>query len=241
MSKKQWYAMDAKEVANALNVDREIGLSNKEAATRLQANGKNKLIAKKKDNIIFVFLRQFCDFMVMVLLGAAIISAAFGEIIDAAMIMAIIILNGILGFVQEYKAEKSLESLKELYTDEATVFRDGKKQIIPAENLVSGDVVILNQGCKIPADLRLLQCFNMEVEESLLTGESRHVTKEIYAVDKAASLSEQKSMAFSGTTIVRGRGLGVVVATGMATEMGKIADLLTKATVEITPLQLKLK
>ncbi|MEG1496524.1 MAG: cation-translocating P-type ATPase [Clostridiales bacterium] len=241
MSKKQWYAMDAKEVANALNVDREIGLSNKEAATRLQANGKNKLIAKKKDNIIFVFLRQFCDFMVMVLLGAAIISAAFGEIIDAAMIMAIIILNGILGFVQEYKAEKSLESLKELYTDEATVFRDGKKQIIPAENLVSGDVVVLNQGCKIPADLRLLQCFNMEVEESLLTGESRHVTKEIYAVDKAASLSEQKSMAFSGTTIVRGRGLGVVVATGMATEMGKIADLLTKATVEITPLQLKLK
>lgn len=241
LSKNQWYDLPWQKAVERLNTDVETGLNEREVKKRLEKFGKNVIESGKKDKIIFVFLRQFCDFMVMVLMAAAIISAACGEIIDAIMILAIILLNGILGFVQEYKAEKSLDALKQLYTDETLVLRDGIRQSVPSEALVPGDIVIISQGDKAAADMRLLEAYNMETEEAVLTGEAHYVAKGIEPVLVDAGISERKSMVFSGTTIVKGRGLGVVTATGMATEMGKIAGMLDNAGADPTPLQIRLQ
>ncbi len=241
LPENNWCVLSPEETAEKLKTYPDSGLSHGEAESRLKKYGKNVIESGKKDRIIFVFLRQFCDFMVMVLMGAAIISAACGEMIDAMMILAIILLNGILGFVQEYKAEKSLEALKGMYTAETLVLRSGQRLSVPSEDLVPGDVVILNQGDKAGADLRLIQSYNIEVEEAILTGESHYVTKTAASVPGGPEVGDRKNMVFSGTTIVKGRGIGIVTATGMSTEMGKIAGLLGAATNDPTPLQLRLK
>ncbi|MDO4542154.1 MAG: cation-translocating P-type ATPase [Bacillota bacterium] len=241
LSEKRWYNLTPEEALKDLGSDREKGLTTGEAKKRLEKWGKNLIENKKRDRIILVFFRQFCDFMVMVLMGAAVISAACGEIVDAMMILAIILLNGILGFVQEYKAERSLESLKKLYTDESLVLRNGVKVTIPADDIVPGDIVVISQGDKAPADMRLLEAWNIEAEEAILTGEAHFVSKSVETIEGRVGISECKNMLFSGTTIVKGRGLALVTATAMNTEMGKIADLLSKAGNDPTPLQLRLK
>lgn len=241
MNKKVWHIQSVDVVLKTLEVTEKEGLSMAEAAKRLSFSGANQLKEGKKDCLAMVFLKQFCDFMVMVLLGAAIISAAFGEVTDALMIMAIIVLNGVLGFVQEYKAEKSMEALKTLYIDEALVVREGKKEKINGKDLVVGDIVYLRQGDKVPADLRVLWEKDLQTEESALTGEAKPVSKNDEVLFADCPLAERKNMCYSGTTVVRGQACGVVVATGMDTEIGKIAAMLNQVKPGLTPLQKRLK
>lgn len=236
-----FHAVSGDDVATALNVVIGAGLSQREARRRLAEHGYNELTEKKAEHPLRLFLRQFGDFMVLILIGAAVISGLLGEILDAAMIMLIVLLNGILGFVQEYKAERSLAALKELTRAECRVLRDGHIGTIPARELVVGDIVLLAGGSRVPADLRLLEAYDLEAEESILTGESHPTSKKIDALPAESSLAERKCMCYNGTVITRGRGRGIVVATGMRTETGRIADLLHGASDEMTPLQRRLK
>lgn len=239
--KENWHCMEATEVAKALGSSMEQGLRENEALRRLAKYGENRLIGKKKESPVLLFFRQFLDFMVLVLIGAALISFAFGEMADALMIMVIVIVNGILGFVQEYKAERSLEALKDLILAEAHVIRDGVFRKIPATDLVPGDLVLLESGSRVPADLRLTEGFNLEAEESALTGESRPVKKRCEPLWEDKPLAERHNLCFSGSSIARGRGKGIVIATGMETEMGRIAALLHEGSREETPLQRRLR
>ncbi len=217
------------------------GLSAAEARVRLARDGPNVLTRLGQRRGLKIFLAQFTDFLVLVLIGACIVSAFLGEFVDAAAILAIIILNGILGFVQEYRAEKSLAALREMAAPRAVVVRDGREQEVATRDVVVGDFVRLRAGDKIPADLRLSEEFNLQVEEAALTGEALAVEKDAAAaLAPDAPLGERVNMAFTGTTVTYGRGAGVVVATGMATELGRIAALVQEVRSEATPLQLRL-
>lgn len=218
------------------------GLSEKEAQRRQKQVGLNKLAEGKKRSLIGLFFEQFNDFMVWVLLVATIISGLLGEYTDAIAIIAIVILNAILGFVQEVRAEKSLAALKKLSAPTAKVLRNGNWQRIDAEKLVPGDIVSLESGDRIPADLRLLKAENLYVEESALTGESVPVAKSAQRMSKRKkAIGDQKNMVFMGTMAVRGSGEGIVLRTGMNTEMGKIAHLIESTESTKTPLQHRLE
>lgn len=238
---KPWFMLTKEEVLQKLNIDVKKGLKATEAKRRLQLVGRNELTEKKRISPITMFLNQFKDFMVLVLIAATVISFLLGEHADGITILAIVIINAILGFVQEFRAEKSMEALKQLIAPEATVIREEYPQKVPAAELVPGDIVILDTGDIIPADLRLLETSQMELEESALTGESVPVKK---IADKAYSdhvgLGDRKNMAYMGTVITRGKGLGIVVDTGMQTEMGQIAGLIQEVEEEDTPLQKRL-
>jgi Ca2+-transporting ATPase len=236
-----WFKMELREVAARLGVDLESGLSEKEAQYRLHQYGYNQLREKKKISALQTFLAQFKDFMVLVLIAATLVSGLLGEYADAITILAIIIINAVLGFIQERRAEKSLEALKKLTAPEAAVIREGEQATISARELVPGDIVLLETGDRIPADIRLVNSVNMEADESLLTGESVPVKKKIEIPQgEKIGVGDQKNMAFSGTVITRGRGKGVVIATGMKTEMGQIAGLMQEVEEEDTPLQKRL-
>ncbi len=241
MKEKVWHHLTVAETATALHTPVDTGLTEHERQHRRKKYGPNRLTEKKKTPLIFTFLRQFSDFMVIVLMAAAILSAAMGEKADAIMILAIIILNGVLGFVQEYKAERSLEALKKMSRNEAQVLRDGSVSVLPSEELVVGDIVLLEAGTRIPADLRLIEAVELSVEEALLTGESVPVKKQTAAVEMDKPLAERSSMCYQGTSVTAGRGRGIVVATGMNTETGRIAAMLNETEQEITPLQRRLK
>ena len=237
----QWQYMEAREVLDSLKVDPAHGLSSREAEERAARFGPNEL--KKQPGLPpwLLFLNQFKDFMVMLLVAAALISVALGEYIDAATIAVIIVLNAALGFFQEYRAERSMETLQKLTVPEARVVRDGREQRVPAAALVPGDIVLLAAGDKVPADLRLISVFGLEIEESMLTGESIPVKKTAFALTGAIqNPGDARNMAFMGTSVSRGRGKGVVVRTGMATEMGQICGLIQQAGREETPLQRRL-
>lgn len=222
--------------------DAEKGLTGHESRQRLLRHGENVLKEAKKVSPWTMLLGQFQDFMVLTLLAATAISFFLGEVADSVTIVAIVILNAILGFLQEYRAEKSIEALRMLAAPTARVRRDGEEVKIPSRQLVPGDLVILEAGDRVPADLRLLEGNNLEAEESSLTGESIPVKKSpLICVREEAILGDRKNMAFLGTTITRGRGLGVAVATGMATEMGQIAGLIQEVRTEETPLQRRLE
>ena len=223
-------------------VDPSQGLSEKEAQKRQQQVGRNRLAEGKKRSSLRLFLEQFNDFMVWVLIVATLISGLLGEYTDAVAIIAIVILNAILGFVQEVRAEKSLAALKKLSAPTAKVLRNGSWIRVDAEELVPGDVVSLESGDRIPADLRLIQAENLYLEESALTGESVPVAKNAQRVlNQKLSIGDQKNMAFMGTMVVRGSGQGIVVRTGMNTEMGKIAHLIENTESTKTPLQHRLE
>jgi len=225
------------------------GLSSGEAAKRLEQNGKNKLAEAKKDSLLVRFLNQLKDPMVLILIAAAAISgvtAAYsGEsFTDVIIILAVVVINSILGVYQESKAEKAIEALQAISAATTKVMRDGKLQTVKSEDLVVGDVIVLEAGDSIPADARLLESASMKVEEAALTGESVPVDKIITALNlgdqKDISLGDRKNMVYMGSTLVYGRGTAVITATGMNTEMGKIADAITKAEENATPLQIKL-
>jgi Ca2+-transporting ATPase len=242
MESKSWYSMDKYEILHEFQADQTKGLSNKEAQRRLELIGFNQLQEQKPMSPLKMFFDQFKDFMVMVLIVATIISGFLGEYADAITIMAIVIINAILGSVQEYRAERSMEALKKLIAPEALVIRDGLETKIPASQLVPGDLVLLETGDIVPADLRLLNTAQMEIEESSLTGESLPVKKNAESIyNQNTDLGDRKNMAFMGTTVTRGKGKGVVVDTGMQTEMGQIAGLIQKVNNDQTPLQRRLE
>ncbi|MBQ7954234.1 MAG: calcium-translocating P-type ATPase, PMCA-type [Lachnospiraceae bacterium] len=226
------------------------GLSSQEASERLLANGKNKLAEGKKDSLLKRFISQLMDPMILILLVAAAISGVLAVVegesfADVIIILAVVIINAVLGVYQESKAEKAIEALQEMSAATSKVLRDGKVSIIHSEDLVVGDVVLLEAGDAVPADGRLIENASLKVEEAALTGESVPVTKFIDIINLADSskdvpLGDRKNMVYMGSAIVYGRGKAVITATGMDTEMGKIADALAKAEEGQTPLQIKL-
>ncbi len=240
MAQKLWHVISGAEALAQLGSDAK-GLSGAEAAHRLLRHGPNKLDEGKKRSMPAIFLSQFRDFMIWVLIAAAVISAFLGEGIDAAIIAAVILLNAVLGAIQESKAEAALEALKEMAAPFAKVLRDGTLLRAAAAQLVPGDVVMLEAGDAVPADLRLLESSSLKAEESALTGESVPAEKNAaFLAEQDAPLGDRVNLCFMGTSITYGRATGVVVCTGMNTEMGKIAHQLASATAESTPLQQKL-
>ncbi len=216
------------------------GLSQQEAEKRLEKYGLNEIKEEKKISPFQIFFNQFKSPLIIILLSAIILTLIIGEYTDSVLIAIIVIVNALLGFAQEYKAEKSIEALKKLTSLKATVVRDGKKERILAKELVPGDIIRLEEGEKIPADARLIEVISLETHESALTGESTSVVKEINEIKENKSVAEQYNMIFSGTVITKGRGKAIVVRTGMKTEIGKIAEMMQSEKKEQTPLQITL-
>ena len=237
----EWYNKGKKEVLNELKTNLSSGLSNKEAAERLEIYGKNELEAQTKKSFISKLIAQFADFLIVILLIAAGISAFVGEREDAFVILAIVIINAILGIYQEGKAEKSVEALQKLSAPNAKVIREGNLLTLPASEIVPGDVVVLEAGDIIPADIRLLESSNMKVEEASLTGESVPVEKDAKSqIVGSVGIGDRHNMGFSSTIVTYGRGKGVVIGTGHNTEIGNIATKIQSYDDEETPLQTKL-
>ncbi|WP_036716638.1 cation-translocating P-type ATPase, partial [Paenibacillus darwinianus] len=242
MDQTMWHQLGQSALAEKLESNPQAGLTAAQAAERLNAYGRNELSEGKRISPLTLFLNQFKDFMVLVLVGATLLSGLLGEYLDAVTIVAIIVINGILGFVQEYRAEQSLRSLKALSAPTARVVRDGKVTEVPAALLVPGDIVLIESGDRIPADIRLLETNGLYAEESALTGESVPASKHtstIAEVDLPAG--DMKNIGFMGTMVTRGTGRGIVVRTGMGTEMGKIAHLIAQTESMETPLQHRLE
>jgi len=236
----EYYKKAPKEVLEELGSSKR-GLSEAEAKRRLEQYGLNEIKEEKRVSPFKIFISQFRSFMVGILIIAILISLAIGHLLDASVIAAILVINAVLGFIQEYKAEKAIEALKKLVTIEARVVRNGIEQIIDAKYLVPGDVIILEEGMKVPADARLLEEHELETQEAALTGESVPVKKTIMTYHETLPIADQHNMVFSGTIITRGRGKAVVTSTGMQTEIGKIARMIQTKETKLTPLQVKLK
>lgn len=218
-----------------------LGLSSSEAAKRLQDYGPNELKEKPKKSPFRMFLDQFKDFMILVLMAAAVLSGVMGEAADTVAIVVIIAINGLIGFVQEYRAEKAMAALKKMASLSAVVLRSGLPSNILASEIVPGDIVVLEAGRIIPADLRLIEAVQLKVEEAALTGESVPVEKQAKAMmEEQLSLGDRRNMAYKGTIVTYGRGNGLVVATGMETELGRIATMLQEEEEVKTPLQRRL-
>ncbi len=238
---RHWHAMDADEVVKAFEVDSGKGLSGDEAARRLEKYGRNEIPKGPKRTWWQRLLAQFHNVLIYVLIGAAVITALMGHWIDTWVILAVVIVNALIGFIQEGKAEKALESIQQMLSLEALVIRDGTKKTIDAEELVPGDVVLLKSGDKIPADLRLVKSKDLRVEESPLTGESTSVDKAVEPVEEDAIIGDQYSMAFSGTSVTYGKATGVVTGTGTGTEIGKINVMMSEVKEITTPLLQKIE
>lgn len=237
---KAWHALTPQEVLENLKV-KEQGLTAEEAARRLTVYGPNQLHEAPRPGLLYMLWEQINSFVVWLLIIASIISALLGDEIEAAAIMAIVILNAVLGIIQERRAEEALAALKKLAAPEAQVLRDGHRVSVPARELVPGDIVFLEAGNYVPADVRLLEAVNLRVEEASLTGESLPVQKSAATVlDKDVPLGDRKNTAFMGTLVSYGRGRGVVVSTGMRTQLGLIAEMLQNVEEEETPLQRRL-
>ncbi len=236
-----WHSSAAQDVIGEQGTNTATGLSAQEAQARRAKFGPNQLRASKPKSLLQKFLEQFKDFMVIVLLVAALISGfALGEWTDALIIALVVILNAVLGVVQESKAENALAALKKMSSPHAKVRRDGQMHVVPAEDLVPGDIVVMETGDYVPADIRLTESVNLKTQESALTGESEAVEKNTDTAKEDASLGDMKNMAFSGSLVTYGRGEGVVVETGMNTQIGHIANLLDSEESQVTPLQRRL-
>lgn len=243
---KAWYQLKPADILRQLSVDTAAGLSSEEAAKRLASSGRNELQAAKKINPLKLFLGQFQDVLVIILLIAAGVSFALafleegGSIKEPILIVSIVLAIALVGFFNEFKAEKTVEALKQLVAFKARVRRDGRTVEIDAAELVTGDIVLLEAGQKIPADIRLLEVNELKANESSLTGESVPVAKNNQTLDHELPLGDQKNMLFAGTFLTNGSAVGVVVATGQKTELGKIATLVSNVETEATPMQKKL-
>lgn len=241
MEKIVWHVKSEKEVEEILSTSLEEGLSSNEALQRLEKYGPNELEQKGRKSVWAMFIEQFKDFMIIILIVAAVISGILGEVADAAIILAIVILNAILGVVQENKAEESLEALKKMSAPSAKVHRDGRPNVISSTELVPGDIVILETGDLVPADIRLVETSNLKIQEAALTGESVPVDKDSRVLeDEDVPLGDRVNMAYSGSIVTYGRGKGIVVETGMSTQMGQIAEMIQTEEGVKTPLQKRL-
>jgi len=238
----KWHSLSIDEALELLETTGK-GLSSFEARSREEKFGFNVLYEKKKKSVFFVFLSQFTDFMILILLGAALISGIVGEIADSIVILIIVLLNAIIGFVQEFRAEKAMDALKRISAQNSMILRDGEFQMIPAREIVPGDIVRVEAGNLIPADLRLIETFSLKVDESSLTGESVPVEKDIRIHQGSSGenlfLGDLHNLAFRGTVATYGRGIGVVVETGMNTQIGSIARMLQEKEAP-SPLQARL-
>jgi Ca2+-transporting ATPase len=236
---KNWHNLEIADVYASLNSKRE-GLSQEEAQRRLAQFGPNELSERRKISPWLIFLEQFKNFLIIILLIAVALSAVMGEVADAIVIFAIVIFAAGLSFMQEYRAERAMDALKRMAAPTASVLRDNMEIEISATDLVPGDIILLRTGDKIPADARLIEAVNLKTDEASLTGESTPVEKEGKALAIEASIADMTNIVFTGTAAVYGRGLAVVTATGMATEFGKIATMLQDVEKERTPLQVNL-
>lgn len=237
-----WFSKSAGAVLKELKVDPAYGISDKEALTRLKKVGENKILAEKKKSIFMLFLAQLKNWLIYILLGAVVITIFMGEYVDAAIILLVINTNAILGVVQEVKAGKAIEALQKLTFPRALVRRDGVVKEIDSEKIVPGDILILDAGRIISADIRLVESINLQVDESSLTGESVPSEKEASLIqpDLKTALGDRLNLGFMSTIITSGRGSGVVVGTGMNTEIGKIASLINTEVKSSTPLEIRL-
>ncbi len=234
-SVERGWAEPADTVLNTLESGSD-GLSSEEAARRLEEHGPNSLPSVERPTLIARLARQFNNLLILVLIAAAVITALLGHWVDTAVIMAVVIINAVIGFVQEGRAEAALEALRDMLAPKASVLRDGERLTIAADELVPGDVVVLEAGDKVPADLRLIDVSSMAVEEAILTGESVPVDKHTDPVDADADLGDRASMAFSGTLVAKGSASGVVVATGAQTEIGRVSGMVEGVEQLTTPL-----
>ena len=242
-----WQTMRKDEVLKKLDTNEKLGLSEEEVLKRRKENGNNVLQEKKKESIFVKFFKQFNDFMIIILIIASIISALVSKMqgendyFDSIIIIAIVVLNAVMGVVQEAKAEKSIESLKKMTPQKAKVVRDGKSKEVNAEDLVPGDIIVLEAGNFVPADCRILENYQLKVEESSLTGETVATDKDSdFIAKKDSPLGDRKNMAFMASTTVNGHGRAVVTEIGMKTEVGKIANMMIENEAPETPIQKKL-
>lgn len=237
---RAWHAMDLQEVTALLETHQEIGLSGVEVKGRLETFGPNTLTAKKAVSPVKRFLLQFHNPLVYILLTSAAVTGVLQEWVDFSVILGVVLVNAVIGYIQEAKAEQAIEALKRVVSTEATVIRDGETERIASDGLVPGDVVLLESGDKVPADLRLFQSKELRISESALTGESLPVEKAVPLLDKETVLADRFNMTYSGTLVASGRGRGLVVATGNQTETGRISNLINQATNLETPLTRKI-
>lgn len=237
-----WHNKTTQQVEDELDVDPSAGLSEQQVAARLEKYGKNKIEGTKKKSLVAMFFAQMQDALIYVLLAATLITFIIGEYTDSVIILSVVLINAIIGVVQEYKAEQAIEALQKMSNPQTMVRREGANQEIDSEDLVPGDVVLIDAGRFIPADLRLTESSNLQIEESALTGESVAASKDASVIidDEDINIGDRSNMAFRSTTATYGRGEGVVIATGMQTEMGKIASILDSADDTETPLQRRL-
>jgi Ca2+-transporting ATPase len=236
-----WHELPVVDVLRALET-RDSGLSPSEAQRRLKLHGENVIATHRPDSAFVIFLRQFKDFMILLLVAAAVVSGAIGDWSDTLVIAAVLVLNAVIGLIQEYRAERAMAALRDMAAPHATVVRDGKTSTIAASHLVPGDIVLLEAGAIAPADLRVMKSFSLNVEEAALTGESAHIRKTTDPLPASAlPLGDRRNMVYMGTTIVYGRGSGIVTATGLLTEFGKIASMLAGTPQTRTPLQKRLE
>ncbi|MFQ5827225.1 MAG: cation-translocating P-type ATPase, partial [Dehalococcoidia bacterium] len=237
---QKWHALPREEAILALRAS-EHGLSQEEAERRLAEFGPNELQERERVSPLAIFLAQFKSILIIILLAAVVVSALLGEVLDATVIFAIVLASAVLGFVQEYRAERAMEALKQMAAPTASVLRDGEERELAARELVPGDVILVKTGDRIPADSRLVEAINLRSNEASLTGESVPVEKMTEAIpQEELPVGDRKNMVFMGTAATYGRGRAMVVATGMATEFGKIAEMLQVREDRRTPLQISL-
>jgi len=236
-----WHSLTAEEAVERLNGSVKAGLDDAEAARRQAQYGLNLLPTARKRGPLMRFLMQFKNVLVYVLIAAGFIKLMMGLWLDASIILGVVIINGLLGFIQEGRAEKSLDSIRNMLSAEARTLRNGQTSMIPAETLVPGDIVSLESGDKIPADIRLLEVKNLRTEEAALTGESVPSDKSTAPVSAKATVGDRACMAYSGTLVVSGRATGIVVGTGSDTELGRINQMLAGVSPLETPLLLQIK
>ena len=236
-----WHSMEVDQVLKELNTDPHQGLSDEEVRSRLEKYGYNELKKEEQVSPFTLFFNQFKNILILILLVAIGLSALVGEVVDAVIIAVIVVFCAVLGFIQEYRAERALEALKKMLSPTITGLRGGREEEIPSKDLVPGDILLLEAGDKIPTDARLVEIHSVRCDEAPLTGESIPVGKDIKPLSPDIPVSDKKNMVFTGTTVTYGRGKAVVTATGMSTEFGKIAEEVMAVKTEATPLEKRTK
>ncbi|HET8667817.1 MAG TPA: HAD-IC family P-type ATPase, partial [Terriglobales bacterium] len=234
-SPRDWHSLTTQEALSALDSSTG-GLPAGEVRRRLERFGANRLPESRKSGLLARFVRQFDSILIYVLLASALITALLAHWVDCSVIIGVVVINAIIGVLQEGKAERALDAIRNMLSLNATVLRDGQRREIPATELVPGDIVLLASGDKVPADLRLLESRQLRIDEAVLTGESQPVDKDVRAVGARTVIGDRTCMAYSGTLVVYGQGRGVVTATGAATEIGRISNMIESVTTLQTPL-----
>ena len=235
-----WHTLSPEKSIELLQSDSNQGLTNEDVSQRLENYGKNQLPEESGTHALIRFFRQFHNILIYVLILAAVVTAFLDHWIDTFVILAVVLVNAIVGYIQEGKAEKAIEQLQKMLSPSANVIRNGRREEVPAEDLVPGDVVLLKSGDRVPADLRIIDANNLQIEEAMLTGESHAAEKNTSVVDEKAVLGDRTNLAFSGTMVTYGRGRGMVVETGLQTELGRIRDMISDVQKLTTPLLRKM-